>query len=652
MSAKMRSTSLVLKRALVPTVAMATLTSLMASLMACSPSKWKENPPKPQQPAVATQMVRTGDPVSERQIAPPALNTITVGQPSVVVPSQLPARSKPDDDISVSDITYEKGDVVVPTGPAVNGQVPVVPADPKQAAVQGPRYVPQEYLASEPVPPTPRQKLSGKFFVIQNIATQKLRVYERCEAKDCPHHLILETEMVAGEDTPDHRTLLGSFRITEWLKFYEDGAQLFPSYYNPAYPALPQAGSDIMTWASKSLLPNGRGLVRGSFGWYTAKIGPDPTEEQWLHGTWGRAADGDKFIRLLQTSPLNHTPNLASHGCTRVENQAIAFMRELLPLDTPVIKVYAMEKLSDGATTAGVSAPSRPFSWILTKHHVDVKAPAPAAILDQGEFIPNSIPHVRAFGDELSNLYNVPAQDMQGYLIVDQGRLVNYGHPVELRVGGNKPYNYIPSMALLGPVHMSTVNGIELHPALRLPRRPGAPHRMVRPYPQPILKLVPGQKKPVRLHKPILKPVHKPVHVVMPVAKPGQKPVGHPDPIIVKKPTPKINVVMPPLPRPRPQDAGKPEQKPLQKPVQKPAVQMPPVPKTKLPPSDDHVTVQKPPPVPVDHDLTPTVQTGAPAQKPVTKKPTATVIPAKPPVTTGNGASPAKEDVPGSIFEN
>ena len=497
MSPKVSSTS-VLMQVLVPTVAMATF----ASLIACSPSKWKENPPKPQ---VATTMVKTGDPVSEKQLAPPALNTITPGQPATVVPDQLPARTKPDDNLDTSDITYEKGDVVMPTGPAVNGKVPVVAVDTKQSVTaQGPRYVPQEYLATAPVPPTPQQKASGKFFVIQNIATQKLRVYERCEAKGCPNKLILETEMVAGEDTPEHRTLLGSFRITEWLKFYEDGAHLFPSYYNPAYPAIPGAGADFSAWISKSLLPNGRGLVRGSFGWYTAKIGPDPTEEQWMHGTWGRAADGDKFIRLMQSSPMNHTPNLASHGCTRVENQAIAFMRETLPVDTPVIKVYAMEKFSDKPVAAGAVVPAQPFNWILSKSRIDATLPSKETILEQGQFVPNAEPMVVDFGKEMSNLYGVPADQMQGYLIVDEGRLVDYAHPALLKVGGNKPYNYIPSMALSGPLHLRLqIGGEPVLKPLRPVRLP--PHRIRTTDPVIPLKLVPIHKKPIRLHHPIIK---------------------------------------------------------------------------------------------------------------------------------------------------
>jgi hypothetical protein len=426
----------------------------VTQLTACGSARWQETHPQ------------TGDPFAENQFAPRPVRQSPPGAPGYVVPDRLRGRSNPDQPGDQSTVILERNDrvkIIDPTPKGKDGLIKVVVVDTQgPAKPPGPIYVDPRYVNEDPVQPEPQLAAADRYFVIQNIATEKLRVYENCGGRDCRHRLVLETDLVVGEDTRTRRSHLGSYRITEWFKFYEDNRSLFPSWFHPSYPALPAPGADLQAWGSQSLLPaNGPGLVRGSFGWYTAHLGPNAAE-QWTHGTWGWGADGDKFIRLIQTHPHSRNPQFSSRGCTRVENQAIAFMREILPVGTKIIKVYAREALAANVTAL---RPLR-WDWILTTEGVDVNGPSSDKdrvlsrnvvrqdILESGSFLANRTPSVvplrpgqRREQGFNGNVYNINESAFQGHFLVDEGRLVNYRHPVGLEVGGHRD-GLLPSVVL------------------------------------------------------------------------------------------------------------------------------------------------------------------------------------------------------------
>ena len=117
---------------------------------------------------------------------------------------------------------------------------------------------------------------------------------------------MFETNLIAGENDPakTRRTALGSYKIEKWVKFYQDNAGLFPSWFDTTMTYIPLPGASLEDWTQKDLMPivNGKpsGLVRGAFGWYTAKIGPNAFA-QWTHGTVGWGADQDAFIEIPKT---------------------------------------------------------------------------------------------------------------------------------------------------------------------------------------------------------------------------------------------------------------------------------------------------------------------------------------------------------------
>ena len=140
-----------------------------------------------------------------------------------------------------------------------------------------------------------------KYFIVQNIATERTRVYEKCqekpETKACingtRNRLVFETEMVVGGD--DLRTDLGVQNISHWEKFYQDNNAHYPSWYDPSYPPTPKGG--FLKWSKKSAMPNKQGQMRGAFGWYAAIMSPSATG-QWMHGTIGWGDDKDSFIKI------------------------------------------------------------------------------------------------------------------------------------------------------------------------------------------------------------------------------------------------------------------------------------------------------------------------------------------------------------------
>ncbi|OUR96677.1 hypothetical protein A9Q84_10060 [Halobacteriovorax marinus] len=298
----------------------------------------------------------------------------------------------------------------------------------------------------------------GKYFVIQNLATERLRVYEKnCnEANVCLNKMIMETEMAVGEDTKETRSIVGSFRITDWWKFYQDHAGHYPSWYRDSYPAPPKPGSSFLKWFKNKYMPkiNGKrkGDMRGAFGWYTAWVGPNHLS-QWTHGTVGWGQDKDKLIKATKKTFTNLFADPRSSGCSRLNNEAVAYLREILPVGTPIVKIYAKEALLQ-KDRANYTEKTNDWSYILTTNNaysttnfsagkdgiVEREVPM-SKWIEQGTFRMDSYPTMYNFtdGEDLSsrraktrttgNIYRVDAKKMKGVFYVDAGLIEGYSHP-------------------------------------------------------------------------------------------------------------------------------------------------------------------------------------------------------------------------------
>jgi hypothetical protein len=156
-------------------------------------------------------------------------------------------------------------------------------------------------------------------------------------------------------------------------------------------------------------------------------------------------------------------PNLftspRSHGCTRTDNETIAYLRQILPVGTPLVKIYAMEDLAD-PTLTGYTPIQKQWDYIMTKRGVRVdgqkadRAEVLASgissheIIEEGSYTVNQWPQAVKFvgGEDVGNfrrklgkggnVYGVSATEMSGIFYVDTGLLLNYNHPPGLGVGG------------------------------------------------------------------------------------------------------------------------------------------------------------------------------------------------------------------------
>lgn len=305
---------------------------------------------------------------------------------------------------------------------------------------------------------------NGGHFVIQNIATEKLRVYQKqCDevTNVCRHKMVMESDMAVGEDDSKTWTILGYFKITEWWKFYQDGAANYPSWYRRGFPMPPKAGSSVMKWTKSKYMPKRGGNVRGAFGWYTAKLGPDP-RAQWTHGTIGWGSDKNKYIEATREFWNNFFTDPRSSGCSRLNNEAIAYLRELVPVGSPIIKIYAKEAYLDKDLT-GYSGKKFYWKYILTKENaykkynyssdakkVRAREVRSSQVLERGTYRVDRLPTVYKFydGKDLSkyearekqrgNIYRVPRKKMRGVFYVDAGLIKNYSHPryYKIKKGG------------------------------------------------------------------------------------------------------------------------------------------------------------------------------------------------------------------------
>ncbi|MFA6236414.1 MAG: L,D-transpeptidase family protein [Bacteriovorax sp.] len=348
----------------------------------------------------------------------------------------------------------------------------------------------------------------GRNFVVLNVATETLRVYERtCMDNSCPSKMIMETEVVVGEDV-DHpkdakgkgRSILGSYRITGWAKFYQDPEGHYPAWYRADYPELPVPDAAWNDWFSKKVLPvdeNGKreGKMRGAFGWYTAFAAPHPYG-QWTHGTLGWGSDKDKFIKKVKKALINVVSDPRSSGCTRNNNEAIAYIRKLIDIGAPLIKIYAKEEILD-PTYSNYPNEFSEWKYVLTKnrnHAIDrsevlknlkltdseleayweLQRTGGGIILDPNDPLnqvleagtyqidvhPDAIEYTPAkpmgkFGRKIGrkgNVYGVKDTDIHGKFYVDAGVLEGYTHPDSILETGGFDDEVSPSWMALSNI--------------------------------------------------------------------------------------------------------------------------------------------------------------------------------------------------------
>ena len=312
-------------------------------------------------------------------------------------------------------------------------------------------YTSAKYLDAAPVTRLSHssvgQKSGSNHFVITNVATETIRLYRRCSAPEtCVNKMLMQFHGTVGDDSKNMRSDVGVYTTTSWTKFYEVPGE-YAGWYRPGYPALPAVGK-TRSWISKQYSPPGFSGPRGAFGWYTLFVGPN-NSGQWMHGTTGWGADKSKNVRFQDSGGgkfLDIFAKLGSHGCTRMSNEAIAYMRSNLPVGAAYIKIYAREAVRD-ASLAGYTREMGHFDYILTKngygqqntrHDLSDRASVLAAGTPQSEWLEQgTFDYVQTPMAEPGDHYGI--RNMYGVFYVDQGTVSSdYRHPVhnKLDVGG------------------------------------------------------------------------------------------------------------------------------------------------------------------------------------------------------------------------
>lgn len=310
------------------------------------------------------------------------------------------------------------------------------------------------YASAKYLNPTPTQRLSKSAvestgtnrFVITNVATETVRLYRRCIAPEtCVNKMLMQFKATVGDDSKEMRSDVGVYKATSWTKFYQSGP--YAGWYRPGYPALPAVGK-TRSWLSKEFSPPGFNGPRGAFGWFTLFVGPN-NSGQWMHGTTGWGADKNKNVRFQDSfggGLINIFAKLGSHGCTRMSNEAIAYMRSNIPVGATYIKIYAKESVKDASLDGYTREPGR-FDYIITTrgygkdntlHETADRATVlrngtpESEWLEQGTFAFNQTPSV-----EKGDHYGIG--QTYGTFNVDEGTVsADYRHPVnkKLNVGG------------------------------------------------------------------------------------------------------------------------------------------------------------------------------------------------------------------------
>lgn len=264
--------------------------------------------------------------------------------------------------------------------------------------------------------------------------------------------MVLQQDIVNGEDDKGTRTDLGVYRTAKWVKFYETMPK-YAAWYKPGYPEPPPPGADRSKWfTNKTYTVNSE--MRGAFGWYTVHVSPNPNG-QWMHGTAGWGADKKSFI-MFRHSFMGQIAkifaDIDSHGCTRIDNETIALMRNIVPVGARYLKVYAREAVRD-PSRSGYSKDLQRFDYIMTKNGPQVtnnhELAARETVLANGtpsdrwieqgtlqySAYPNPVPLKSKGGTKGSDRYKIGAENMRGVFLVDEGTFVGYQHPQHKKIG-------------------------------------------------------------------------------------------------------------------------------------------------------------------------------------------------------------------------
>ncbi|KHD89384.1 MAG: hypothetical protein OM95_03160 [Bdellovibrio sp. ArHS] len=367
-------------------------------------------------------------------------------------------------------------------------QVKIIKSATVKADVAPELFVSKDYLSEKQL-----LTAASKYFVVQNVATEITRVYERCtETPSCPHKLVLETEMVVGrpeegtkQDPHAFKTWLGHAKISEWIKFYQDGQAHYPHWYRAGQDlkTIPKAitdGVSKLVNSRKWMVDDGRGgtTIYGAFGWYAAKVSPadeiNGMNYQWLHGTIGWGRDGSESIELTRGFLMNLFSNPGSAGCTRLENRAIAYLRSFLPVGTDIYRIYARESTREKEVISGffkkkvtplpryADKYENPGNWnyiLLTdgaqqsggltadaKTIIDKAIPVVTNynLIEAGNYQYDQYPNATALNytrtaasGRSGDRYRIDSgkkedagkTNFRGYFLVDEGRLLDYSHP-------------------------------------------------------------------------------------------------------------------------------------------------------------------------------------------------------------------------------
>ncbi len=284
--------------------------------------------------------------------------------------------------------------------------------------------------------------------------------------------MVWETEMVVGrsEEGDDYMTKVGYYKVDEWEKFYEDGNSppKYPSWYKKGYMMPPPPNADASDWLDDDFKPNSKSESRGAFGWYAAMLAPNASG-QWIHGTYGWGSEEDRFIRMTRKVSLNIVANPRSHGCTRLENRAVAYARELLKPGSVILRVYAKEAYRDPSLSKYQNLEPKIWNYILTKESNDASSSASSVLargvqdlaLEKGSFGVRQVPEavkIQSGGNFITrwrtgikgssgNTYKIDDDQYHGVFLIDEGRFVNYRHPSEIRRGGF-PDKTLPDFAI------------------------------------------------------------------------------------------------------------------------------------------------------------------------------------------------------------
>lgn len=327
-------------------------------------------------------------------------------------------------------------------------------------------------------PPEP----SRDYIVVQNVATNTLRVYKPGPTAQSANEMIFETPMHLGELEPKktRAAVLGNFRIERWRKFAQpaDGSS---DVWSRVATRAPEAGA---TAASRLTAPevgpgaepedwlgisqSGRPGLIGLEGWYSADLVPRFSHSnqidsfsQRLHGTIGWGKDWERFVIMPSSrwQKVHQTANLDRHrGSTRVSNPAIALLQTLLLPGTRIIRVYAAEKLSANYQPLPNGEGVQPFEYLLTSDQEEQTDPHSSLtpyqrlravqsewIIEKGLYLADVRPDPRGLTTEVgvsrprtvafqgADIYGIGTKNLIGYFEVDTGKLIGYQHPKVLK---------------------------------------------------------------------------------------------------------------------------------------------------------------------------------------------------------------------------